>query len=450
MPRLRRFGPILALAGPLALTNLGNHLLGVVDSAVVGRFSEASLAGVGLGGAIFFGVAVIGFGAMIGLDPLISQAVGAGERGLARQILWQGLWLALVFTLPLGLLMLSALEGLEALGVEAATGQETSGYVYARLASLPFFLWLVGTRGYLQAHDTTRPLVLGVVFAHALNLPLSCLLVFGDRALLAIGLPALGLAPMGAAGAGWATAISTIVQLGVAAAALPAVEPGLRFSRRLERALLRRILAVGLPVGGTLFAEVGIFMGIGVLAVLFGTRALAAHHVALSLAATAFQVPLAIGAAASVRVGHAIGRGQSEAARRSGLTALSLASLFMFCTALLFVLWPRALSALITSEASVIALAAPLMLVAAAFQLVDGLQVVAAGALRGAGDTRYALGANLVGHYLIGLPLGAALAWPLGMGVAGLWWGLSAGLTAVAIALVRRFLQVSSRPIARV
>jgi MATE family multidrug resistance protein len=213
---------------------------------------------------------------------------------------------------------------------------------------------------------------------------------------------------------------------------------------------MRRAISLGLPIGLQMLAEFGVFALVAVLIATIDSRSLAAHQVAITLASTSFMVPVGIGAAASVRVGHAVGRGDVAATRLAGLVSMAAGVAFMLFSAAIFVLLPRTLAAAVTNERGVIDAVVPLLFVAAVFQLSDGLQAVAAGALRGAGDTRFPLGANLVGHYLIGLPIGVLLGFGLGLGARGLWWGLSAGLTCVAIALGLRFIRVSARPIARV
>ena len=197
-------------------------------------------------------------------------------------------------------------------------------------------------------------------------------------------------------------------------------------------------------------AEFGVFSLVNVLMGNIDERALAGHQVAITLASATFMVPVGIGAAASVRVGRAIGRGDGPGTRLAGLVSLASGMGFMAVSALAFLLVPRQLAGVITDKADVISAAVPLLFVAAVFQLSDGAQAVAAGALRGAGDTRFPLLANLAGHYLIGLPLGVLLAFHFGMGARGLWWGLSAGLTGVALALGSRFLRISSRHVLRV
>lgn len=439
---VRELRATVTLAIPIALANVGNQLLGLVDTAVVGRLGEVPLGAVGLGNSVYFAITVVGMGLMLGLDPLVAQAVGAGERTKARGMLWQGVWIALLLTPPLAVVIAGATLVLEPLGIEAETATETARYVFARLPGLPFFLVMVGARSFLQAHAITIPIVIGVIVANVVNLPLSILLVFGDAS--------LGIPSFGAAGAAWTSTVCTILQMGIVLAAVRLLgPPPASISRRPRAEVIRRALGIGAPVGLALLAEVGLFALVGVLIGLLGTRPLAAHNVAIQLIATTFQVPLAIGAAASVRVGHAIGRGDAAGTRSAGLAAFVVTIGFMGMTSLLFVLLPRPLAALITDEQPVIAAAIPLILVAAAFQLGDGMQAVAAGALRGAGDTRFAMIANLLGHYVVGLPVGVFLAWGLGWGAPGLWWALTAGLTTVAVALTLRFLAISRRAVDR-
>lgn len=438
------------LTAPLALTNLGTLLLGIVDTAVVGRLGETALAAVGLGSSVFFTVSVVGWGWMLALDPLIAQAIGAREGGRAQHVFFQGLWVALFGAVPVSVAIFGAGALLETMGIEPAIAEQTRGYLHARLPAVLPWLALAASRAFLQAHTVTRPLVVGVVVANVVNFPLTWLLVFGDAGLLELGLPGLGVAQLGTAGAGLASAVSTLVQLAIALAAVRAAwDRGSEQSRRPEPTIIRDVLRLGTPIGLTLLAEVGSFALVSVLMGNLGQRALASHNVAISLVSSTFQIALALGAAASVRVGHAIGRADAEGTRRAGLTAIASGGLGMLLSAGAFVAIPRPLARILTDEPGVIEAAVPLLAVAAAFQLSDGVQAVAAGVLRGAGDTQVPLYANLAGHYAIGIPIGASLAWGAGWGAVGLWWGLSAGLTAVAILLTARFWLLSRRAIRR-
>jgi MATE family multidrug resistance protein len=219
----------------------------------------------------------------------------------------------------------------------------------------------------------------------------------------------------------------------------------------LDPALALRVLRVGAAIGAQFTIEAASFSLVTFLVGDFGATTLGGHHVALTLVSMTFQLALGVAAAASVRVGSAIGRGDAPAARRAGLVAIAAGGACMSGGALLFVAIPGYLARVMTDDDAVVYAAAPLVFVAGCFQLSDGVQTIAQGALRGAGDTRWPLAINVCGHYAIGLPLGAWLAWERGLGAAGLWWGLSAGLTVVAVLMTIRFLVLSARPaIARV
>jgi MATE family multidrug resistance protein len=436
---------LLALAGPLVLTNAGNMLLSLVDVAVVGRLGEAAIAGAGLGNAVFFTTGLFGLGTLFGLDPLVSQALGAGEPRRARAVLTQGLWLAALVSIPIALVIVLVAAQLENLGQEADVAEMARAYMLARLPSLLPFLALTAVRSYLQALGHGRALLWGVLAANVINVPVAIGLSFGVRA--------LGIPPLGVVGAGLAAGLATLVQLGVSAAPLRTLdrERGLSdLSARPDPVLLRRALGLGGPIGVQIVLEAGSFAIVAFLVGGFGRLPLGAHQLALSCVSCTFQIALGIAAATSVRVGNAVGRSDTAGARRAGLTGIAAGGGVMIAGAVLFSTVPRLIARGITDQIEIVDAAVPFLLVAAAFQLSDGVQTVAQGALRGAGDTRLPLTLNLLGHYVIGLPVGAWLAYHEGLGAVGLWWGLSAGLTAVAISMSARFVQISRREIARV
>jgi len=396
---------------------------------------------VGLGASLFFAVSVLGWGWMLALDPLIGQAVGAREPEAARDTLWQGVWVALAGTIPLVAILVGLTLAMPAFGVEPATDESLRPYLLARAWGLGPFLLTSGCRAFLQGHEITRPLIVSVVVANVINAPLTWGLVFG--------VPSLGVGAMGAEGAGWASTVASVVQALVLAVAVRAAWGEHRGFRPPRLVAMRKILRLGTPIGLQLVAEVGSFTIVGILVANLGTRPLGAHQVALQWISITFQLPLALGAATATRVGHAIGREDAAGTRRSGLAGIYSVGLLMLIFSVALLVVPAPLARLFTDVEPVIAAAVPLLAVAAAFQLTDGVQAVAAGALRGAGDTRWPLIANVVGHYAIGVPLGAGLAFGAGWGAVGLWWGLSAGLTAVAIALTARFHALSKRSIRR-
>ncbi|MCA9603928.1 MAG: MATE family efflux transporter, partial [Myxococcales bacterium] len=392
---------LIRLAWPIVLSQLGSHLLGFVDTAVVGRLGELPLAAVGLGNAIYFLFAILATGTMFAFDPLVAQAIGAGEREGARRMFWQGLWLAGILTVPATLAILGADVVLLHSPLRPELVEETSRYLLARLPALLPQLLVVATRSYLQSQDITRPYLVSVVVANAVNLPLDWLFVFGDEGLIRLGLPAVGMPSFGAAGAGIVTTMSSLVQIAIVLRATQGLGVANVDSKRPDRAVLRAALRIGMPMGLTLAAEMGIFSTVSVLAGSMGTRAMAAHMVAITLAGTTFQVPLAIGMAAAVRVGQAVGAGDYLAARRAGLRPLGLGTTIMTACSVLFFAAPSTVARLLSDHPMVLESSRPLIFVAAVFQVFDGVQAVAVGALRGTGDTRAALWANLGGHTLI-------------------------------------------------
>ncbi len=437
------------LALPLALANAAQSFMGLVDTAILGRAGAAPLAGTGLGNLIFWTVAIFGVGLMMGLDPLISQAVGSGDRSRARHLLWQGVWLACGIAAALAVPMALAPLALVPLGIPPEVARQATGYLLLRLPSLPFLLFFYAGRSYLQAHGVARAVLLTAVVANLVHVPVDLLLVFGGGSLPAwTGL--LRLVPaMGAAGSGLATSLSFALQagiLGVAIRWIGADRPvrGLRGAAPEE---MRRAVRVGLPVGLHMAAEVGVFALVGFLAGRLGREALAAHQIGIAVASFSFNAAVGIGNAGSVRVGWAVGARDTPAARRAGLVAFGAGAGFMSMWGLAFLLFPASLARLMTDQPEVVAAAAPLMMVAGVFQISDGIQGVGAGVLRGAGDTRFTFLANMVGHWAVGLPVALALGVGLGLGVTGLWWGLCAGLTAVAAGLFARFLRLSAREI---
>ena len=440
---------LVRLAIPLAIAQGGQALMGVVDTAVVGRAGALPLAGTGLGNALFMALGVLGMGVMHGLDPLVSQALGAGDAARARRVLWQGVWLAALLSAALALPFLLAPAALAPLGIEEGVAREAGRYLRWRLPGLPFFLAFFAARAYLQGLGSARPMVVATLLANVVNVPADVLFVFGGEALPGWAWPLTATPAMGAAGAAMATSLVSAVQLAILARVISAVRlPDARaVPRRPDRRELRAALRVGLPVGLHMGAEVGIFALVGFLAARLGALPLAAHQLAISVASLTFTVAVGFGNAGSVRVGWAVGARDREGARRAGLAAFGAGAAFMAASALVFFLFPGAIARAMSDDPAVVAAAAPLLRVAAWFQLSDGIQGVGAGVLRGAGETRFTFVANLVGHWALGFPAAALLGFTLGGGVAGRWWGFVLGLSAVAAALFARFLRVSSREI---
>lgn len=440
---------MIGLSASLGFVHVGYNLTGFIDTALAGRVGGVTLAATGLGSGVFFVVSVFGIGAVLGLEPIVAQAFGAERPRYARVALWQGLYVAGFVTVPLSIGIMVIGWNLDLFGVEEELGTETFRYLVGRVLSLWPLLACVAIRVYLQAMHRTLPVVLAVIGFNLFNLVADWVLIFGDEGLLQLGLPALGLPAFGVGGVGWSSTVATVGQIVVLALAVRGVpSPAGEISvRKPDAAVMKQTLSVGLPLAFQLVAEVGIFALVGLLMANMGIATMASHQVALQWASLTFAVSLGIGSATAVQVGRAIGRGDTTATRRVGLSGIGLGAAFMIGAALLFWLWPTELARIMTSDPEVIPGAAALLMIAAVFQVADGVQAVAGGALRGAGVTRLTFFTHLVGHWAIGMPIGVGLAYGADMGPAGLWWGLTAGLSAVAVALALKFALLSRQQI---
>ena len=431
------------------MVQAGQTLMGVVDVAVVGRVGAAEVGAVGLGNSLFFFVAMFATGIAMGIDPLISQAVGAANPVRARRLLWQGIYLSIAVGLALSIPLSLSPAILPLFDIDPAVARLATVYLEIRLFSLVPLLSFIVVRSYLQAKGITRPMVISMVIANVLNLIFDIALVHGGGVLPAWTGPLREVPAMGVSGAAVATVASSLVQLVLIALPVPslALPAGAAKFHLFLRDDFVRALRVGIPVGCQLGAEVGVFALVGLLAGNLGELPLAAHQVALVLASFTFTMSVGVGSAGSVRVGHAVGALDEVRTRIAGLTSFGAGVVIMSAAAALFILFPRRVISLISDEPAVIAATVPVLLVAAFFQISDGVQAVGSGVLRGAGDTKFAFVANFVGHWVVGLPIALLLGFKYNAGVVGLWWGLLAGLTTVAVLLFVRFLLISSRPI---
>lgn len=424
---------LVRLAAPLAVAQAGTQVMGLVDVAVLGRVGARELAAAGLGNNVFFAMSVIGIGIVYGVDPLISQAIGARDPARARRLLWQGSWLALVATGALTIVLITLAALLPWFRVQPELVAPARTFLIIRTLSLAPFLLFFVVRSYLQALHITKPLIITMIFANIVNFALDLLLVFGWGPI----------PPLGVAGAAISTLFATFVELAVVILAvrrIPVAEP---VDHRWDGRQIAQGFRVGLPVGLQMGAEVGVFVLVSVLAAQLGTLHLAAHQLVIGLASFTYTAILGVAAAGSVRVGNAVGARDARATRIAGHAAFLGGAAFMLVPALAFAFAPRAVARLITNQPDVLAAAIPLFLVAAVFQMSDGIQGVGAGVLRGAGDTKFAFYANILGHWLIGLPIALWLGFHLHLGIVGFWWGLCAGLTVVAVLLFVRFEKLS-------
>lgn len=425
---------LLRLAGPVVVAELGGMSMGLVDTMMVGRVSAEAIGAVSVGANLFHFVSVAGIGVLLGLDYLVAHAFGGGRLKEAHRSLVQSLWLCVALGALLTFVLWLAHEYLHELGIEPAVLPDARSYLSVVTLSVLPFLWFVALRRYLQAIGLVRAATFALLSANLINVAANWVLIFGH----------LGAPKLGATGAAWATVLSRLYMLAVLVGFT--IWHARRYDRALFRtppwpdlAVLRRIVALGAPASVQVMLEGGVFTAATLLAAGLDPLSLAAHQIALGAAAFSFMVPLGVASAGAVRVGQELGANRVAAAERSGWAALAVGGAFMSCAALVFMLAPRLVMRAFTNDEAVIATGVSLLLIAAVFQLFDGLQVVGAGVLRGSGDTRTAMVAALIGYWVLGLPVGYALCFRFGLGVRGLWIGLSIGLIVVALALVARW-----------
>ena len=436
---------LFSLALPLAAAQAGTQMMNIVDIAMLGHVGARELGGAGLAGTIFFAIAMLGTGTIYGMDPMIAQALGANNHERARQLLWQGVWLALIVTGVLTVPLLFAPRLLPLLHVKPDLIEPATAFLLVRTTGLAPLLLFFVLRSYLQAQHITRPMIVSMLVCNIVNFLGDLLFVFGGAQLPAWTGPLRNIPPLGAAGAAIVTVMASFVQLAIVAAAVRRIR--VKASPRFNGADVLQAVRIGLPIGTQICAEIGIFALVGLLAGSLGTYDLAAHQLVLGLASFTYSFALGFAAAGAARVGLAVGARDQHRTRAAGFAAIGGGALVMAIGAIAFAAFPRAIARMFTNQSDVIATAIPLFLVAAVFQLSDGIQTVASGALRGAGDTRFSFLSNLFGHWLLGLPIALFLGFSRGMGIVGLWWGLCVGLTAVAILLFARFHRLSSNAI---
>ena len=422
---------MLSLAFPVVMAELGWMTMGLVDTLMVGRLSPEAIGAVGIGTSLFMGVCIFGMGLLLGLDTLVSHAFGASRVDDCHRWLLHGVALSLLLSAPITGIVLALSAALAGWGLHPDVLRLTQPYLDVLAWSIPPLLLYASFRRYLQGMGVVRPVMIALVLANILNVFVNWLLIFGR-----LGAPA-----MGVRGSAWATVCARVVMAGVLLGVILYREHGRRpglfeTSLRIEPSRMRQLLALGLPAAGQVTLEVGVFATATALAGRLAPASLAAHQIAINLAAFTFMVPLGVASAGAVRVGQAVGRRDPAGAARSGWTAILFGALFMSSAAAAFLIVPRTLIGAFTSDASVVAIGVSLLFVGAVFQLFDGLQGVATGVLRGLGDTRSPMLWNLAGHWFIGLPLGYTLCFGAGLGVIGLWWGLSVGLIICGIALI--------------
>ena len=426
-------GPTLRLAIPLVLAELGWMSMAIVDTMMVGRLANSAVAigAVSLGSAIFIVLALFGEGLLLGLDTLVAQAFGAGNREDCHRSLINGVYLSLALTPLLSAPIFLLPQLLRAMHVDALIASETIPYTNAlTLGLLPLLLYFA-VRRCLQAMNMVRPVAFALVTANIVNAVFNWLLIYGKW----------GFRPMGTVGSGWSTAIARVYMAAVLIGYLFWYDRKhrtelLRTPVDIDLGRIKQLIALGMPAALQFTLESGVFAAVTALIARLGAVPLATHQIALNTVAFTYMVPLGISSAAAVRVGQALGRRDARAASAAGGTAIFIGATFMTFASVLLLVIPRWIARIYTTDETVIRNATTLLAAGAAFQLFDGIQSVATGALRGAGDTRTPMLCHFTAYWIIGLPLGAWLCFRRNWGALGLWVGLSLALILIGIVLL--------------
>jgi MATE family multidrug resistance protein len=431
---------MLELALPVIISYLGIMTMGLVDLICVGRVSPVALGAVGVGTSIFSWFMIFGMGLLAGLDYLVSHAYGADKKHEAHLSWAQGFWVSWILGIPTTLALIYVSQHLDWLGINPEVIAPSRDYLFIlSLSLIPVYLF-GASRQFLQAQGVARPAAVILIVANLVNALANWILVLGHA-----GFPA-----MGAIGSAYATTMARIFMM-LSIFGVHFLHDRRRdnhfqhFGIPINKDSMRKLIKLGLPSALQMTFEVGGFAFSTTLAARLASQALAAHQIVLNVASMTFMVPLGISSATAVLVGREMGRGDKIAAARVGWKGLGIGVGFMAVSSLCLLLFSTYIIEFYTTNPEVHAMAANILLIAALFQLSDGAQVVASGALRGLADTKTAMIANLFGHWGIGLPVGMALCFAYGRGLAGLWIGLALGLTAVAVSLVWRWSHLSRK-----
>jgi multidrug resistance protein, MATE family len=435
-PRLDDFRLTLRLALPLIMAEIGWMSMGVVDTIMVGRMPNSAVAigATGLGQSLYHVIVFLGAGMLLGMDTFVAQAYGREDLHDARKTLLNGIVLGLLLT-PILMVAVSFWPMLmRHYGISLELVDPMQPFLWAlNCGTLPL-LGYFALRRYLQAMNVALPITFALISANIVNAVGDWALIYGH----------LGFHAQGITGSGWSTCFARIYMMLVLAITLVWVEskrtptkPSQSGSAlKVDLSRIWALLKLGAPAGGQILVEIGAFSGATAICAKLGPVPLSGHEIALNCAAFTFMVPYGISSAAAVRVGQQLGRGDPAGARRAGWSAIVLGTGFMACAGLVFVSIPKVIARVFSPDPAVVRVGATLLLVVAAFQLFDGIQVVTTGALRGAGDTKTAMLANFVAYWFIGIPLGYFLCFRLGWGALGIWIGLCTGLMIIGSALL--------------
>lgn len=430
------------LAFPVVLSQLGQVLVGVADSMMVGRLGAVPLAAASLGNSIFFVILMFGMGISMGITPLVSVAEGKGKFKRIGHLFQHGLWINIATAVLLTVVIVGLSQGLHFLNQPEEVVELTIPYLFIITSSLLPFMIFQSFKQLAEGISQTKQAMYVTIICNLVNVFLNWVLIYGN-----LGTPAMGLN-----GAGLATLISRVmmpVMMGLY------VMRSSRYSvfdlklgiGKLRFLLLNRILKIGVPTGFQYIFEVSAFSAAAIMMGWIGVNALAAHQIAINLASVSYMMVSGLSTAGMIRVSNQIGRGNFKSMREAGMVVFGMTLIFMSITGLIFIVMRSYLPTLYIDNEEVVALSASLLIIAGMFQLSDGIQVAGLGVLRGLEDVKFPTLITLVAYWVIGLPLGYFLAFQLDMAEKGIWYGLLIGLSITAVVLFYRFHKLSNRMI---
>jgi MATE family multidrug resistance protein len=433
----REFKQLAKLSVPITVGQIALIATGFVDTIMAGHISPLALGAIAVGANLWVPVYLFGVGLMMAVSSMVSHYYGAGQYASIRDLVKQSLLVSAV----LGMLGLYAVRHLSVLlnwiGIDAGIVPVATDYLFAVSWGIPAVCGYLALRFVSEGIGYTRPMMIIQVAGLLFNILLNYVFMFGK----------LGVTAMGAVGAGWATAAVMWINLFMLVVYIlghhryAEIWQAEKVSIDWQRT--REMIRLGLPIALTLVNEIGMFSAVGLLMGSLGVIEVAAHQIAINFAGMMFMIPLGISAATTIRVGHALGEQRPLDARFRGLAGISLAGMCMFVTASIMLLIPDMITSIYSNDAAVTEMAVGLLFMAAIFQLSDGIQVSAAGALRGVKDTLFPLLVSVVAYWFVGLPFSYYLGISQQFGPQGLWVGLVASLTLAALWMVWRFLQIS-------
>ena len=430
---------LLRLAGPLIVNNLAIAGMQFADAVMAGRLGAESLAAVAVGASVwFFGFAFC-LGVLMAISPIAARHHGAGKPELIGRYTRQGMYLGFAIGVSLIVLAYTTVEPLLLkIGIDEGFRELTVGYVKMIIFGGPAIFVFLALRFTTEGIGHTRPIMYVSIFSLFCNVFLNYVLMYGH-----FGAPAMGVAGCGLASAitMWLLTVVLVTYMMLS----PRYKPLQIFSRvaPLRPEVLREILVLGVPIAVTITAEAGLFNAVSILMGTRGAAIAAAHQVAINFAATMFMIPLALSSAITIRVGQALGSGNVRAARESGALGILMCAMFMSVSAAFLLVFRDAVVHLYTNDPSVTSIAISLLLMAAIFQVADGIQIGAAGALRGFKDTRLPMLINIVAYWVLAFPLAYLAAVTFKAPPSYVWGGFVVGLTASAILLTWRYSRVS-------